>query len=520
MKRARIIKTIGILSIVLAIVFCGIAAFYVIVFRDIEEPLPESEIPDTVRVTEILADRVIHDIAEIPLQRLKVPPLILGERGRRTKYQLVYNSKEKNAARQNILSLQDAFKNQLGVDLPAVDDKTDPAPFEIVIGSKRRKSCKKLMESLEEGEYAIRVVTKDPVQSVQILIAYNGGYARMAALDRFINEYFIDGKLVVPSDLDIRDVCTSEDVLVSPSISRLRDPFVLVDDGTYYLYGTGWQCWKNTSGSLDGPWEPLGRVVEIPPTADANYWAPEVYHYRGKYYMFTTYHSTYSWHRGCSVFCADRPEGPFREISNGIVTPVWRDSIDGTLYIDRDGQPWMVYMQEWTTAYSGVGSVAAAKMSKDLQEFSELPIELFYASDAGWSKGTITDGCWMYRCKTGELLMLWSNGDKDGYAVGIARSKSGTIEGPWVHDDKVLYSKGLTGDYDGGHAMTFVSLDGQMYLAIHSPNNKTDERREKPVFIPIREQSGTLVWDIWKGEDNPLWDLYRNLVILNGLKKG
>ena len=92
--------------------------------------------------------------------------------------------------------------------------------------------------------------------------------------------------------------------------------------------------------------------------------------------------------------------------------------------------------------------------------------------------------------------MLWSNWDSAGYCVGIARSASGSVEGPWTQDERLLYSKSMTGTWDGGHGMLFTDTDGQMYLSIHSPNSPEGDRHEKPIFIPVREEDGTLVWDL------------------------
>lgn len=473
---------------------------------------PESEDLSST-AAEVVAGFVIHDTMEVLVEQLAAPPVVLAEKGRTTNFRLVYNFAESDMVRQNILSIKRTFQDELHVTLPAVNDRTVPAPYEIIVGSTKRDTCRQLMESLDKDEYAIRVITDDPDQSAQVLIAYNGGYARMAALDRFLKEYIIDGEVVVPSNLDIRDRCGAEEAVITAEIPRLRDPFVLADNGNYYIYGTGWECWKNSSGSLDGEWESVGGVVSVPSDANDNYWAPEVYRYRNKYYMFTTYSSSFYQHRGVAVFCADSPEGPFEQISAGIVTPTWRNSIDGTLYFDRTGEPWMVYMDEWITAYDEVGSVSAAKLNEELTTFVTQPSVLFRADAAGWATGHVSDGCWMYRCKNGELLMLWSNTEPIGYAVGIARSESGTLDGPWIHDDVPLYSKGLTGDYDGGHPMTFTSPDGQLYLAIHSPNWETDGRSEMPVFVPLREDKGTLIWDLWKGTDDPLWELYKQFVI-------
>lgn len=289
---------------------------------------------------------------------------------------------------------------------------------------------------------------------------------------------------------------TSEDTMIVSSIKQLRDPSVLVENGIYYVYGTNWVCYKNTSGSLAGDWEFLGVVAEKPAESDKNYWAPEVHKYNGAYYMFTTYHSSVTGHRGCTILKSDSPEGPFREITtNGQITPHDWDSIDGTFYVDEDGQPWMVFVHEWTSTDDGIGRMAAAKLSDDLTHFISEPIELFRADAPSWSRAQVTDGCWMYRTEDGQLLMIWSNSDSAGYCVGIARSSNGKVDGEWTQDDELLYSKNMQMKYDGGHGMIFRDTDGQMYLSIHSPNRIIDDRKETPVFIPIREENGTLVWD-------------------------
>lgn len=284
-------------------------------------------------------------------------------------------------------------------------------------------------------------------------------------------------------------------LIIESGVEKLRDPCVVLENGTYYMYGTGWQCWKNSTGKLDSGWEYLGRVVNVPEKAKDNFWAPEVHKYKGAFYMFTTYLSSETGRRGCTVMKSDTPDGPFCEISDGHTTPADWDCIDGTFYVDESGQPWMIFVHEWVSMPDKVGTMAAAKLSQDLTHFISEPVELFRADDADWAKFGVTDGCWMYRCADGQLLMLWSNWDNGGYAVGVARSASGSVTGPWTHDSELLYSKNMTGEYDGGHGMLFTSPDGKMYLSIHSPNAPVENRQEMPVFIPVKEEKGTLVWD-------------------------
>lgn len=282
---------------------------------------------------------------------------------------------------------------------------------------------------------------------------------------------------------------------ITTPIKQLRDPFVVPENGVYYMYGTEWVCYKNTSGSLKGPWKKLGVVVSVPKDAVDNHWAPEVHKYNGAYYMFTTYLSNKTKKRGCAIFRSDKPEGPFVMISDGHITPKEWHSIDGTFFVDEEGQPWMVFVHEWIGNEDKIGEMVAAKMSPDLTKLISEPIKLFRADEPKWAVRGINDGPFMYRCKNGDLLMLWSNFDTDGYCVGIAKSDNGRLDGKWIHEEKQFYS-GSMGEYEGGHGMVFTGFDGKMYFSFHSPNQKTNGRKETPVFLAIREENGTLVWDV------------------------
>ncbi len=421
--------------------------------------------------------------------------VIASKGDKETRFTLAYNVDMPKAEKQQILRIRDALKYHYNVSIQMVDDfyEEKETNYEILIASKNRPEAKAITDTLAENEYSIQSVVNG--EKSKIIIAYKGQYALIRAISRFLSEFVTTEKAAVPIDLNVKGTSREEDNMITSSIPTLRDPSILVVDGVYYAYGTGWLCYKNTSGSLSGEWESLGNVVTSPAHATANQWAPEVYAHNGAYYMFTTYFSDVTQHRGCSVLRAESPEGPFVEISNGHVSPTDWDAIDGTLYVDDDGQPWMIFVHEWTSTENGVGRMAAAKLSDDLTHFISEPIELFSASDAPWAKSVVTDGCWMYRCQTGELLMIWSSFGTDGYRVGIARSESGKIDGKWTHDKTPLYAKEFGMEHDGGHGMIFTDFDGQMYLSIHSPNTATEERASIPVFIAIREENGTLVWD-------------------------
>ncbi len=276
----------------------------------------------------------------------------------------------------------------------------------------------------------------------------------------------------------------------------IRDPCILVSDGKYYMYGTGaawfgYGCY--VSEDLEN-WAGPFTVFSFPEghTADNDFWAPECVEYKGNFYLFATYHDRILNHRGTAVFKADNPLGPFEQISDGFATPNDWDSIDGTLYVDKDGQPWMVFVHEWTSTDDEIGRMCVAKMSDDLSKLISEPKEIFRADDGKCGMDRlVTDGPYIHTCKDGKLIMLWSNVADNGYAVGMAECY--TIDGEWKQQPRLLFHRDISGTgYDGGHGMLFTSLDGKLMLSVHSPNSSGEGYHETAVFHEVVEVDGTL----------------------------
>ena len=129
--------------------------------------------------------------------------------------------------------------------------------------------------------------------------------------------------------------------------------------------------------------------------ADKDYWAPEVHIWKGRYYLFSSFRAD-GHYRKCQCLVSDSPKGPFEPIRQEAVTPDGWQSLDGTLYVDRSGKPWMVFCHEWLQA--GDGQICAIPMSDDLGEAIGDPVILFRASDGKWNAkgakegGYVTDG--------------------------------------------------------------------------------------------------------------------------------
>lgn len=278
---------------------------------------------------------------------------------------------------------------------------------------------------------------------------------------------------------------------------RIRDPFVLPvkEEMAYYLYGTtdenvwngkadGFLTYKsNDLIEWDGPFQAFKPEKDF--WADRNFWAPEVYEYQGSYYIFASFKAENAF-RGTQILKSDSPKGPFKPYSDGPITPSKMECLDGTLYLEGD-TPWIIFSHEWTQAQDG--KIYAMKLSKDLRKADSDPILLFSASSSGWAQNVtdgkevppiryVTDGPFLFQSSDGRLTMMWSSFYNNSYAMGIAYSENGKVDGKWIHRKEPFYTK------DGGHGMIFKTFEGKQLLTIHTPNKSPMERA---TFIEIND---------------------------------
>ena len=194
-----------------------------------------------------------------------------------------------------VSELRKFVKNETGETMKMRFDTAPVTEYEILVGAVDRPETEAIKDTVADGGYTVQSMGNGKV--VVIFHNENGMELALAALLRMM----ISGK---------GEIVIAEPSYIVSSIGRLRDPSILLVDGVYYAYGTGWVCYKNTDGLLSGKWESLGVVASIPEDAETNYWAPEVHEYNGSYYMFTTYKSKASGHRGCVIFKSESPDGP------------------------------------------------------------------------------------------------------------------------------------------------------------------------------------------------------------------
>lgn len=297
----------------------------------------------------------------------------------------------------------------------------------------------------------------------------------------------------------------------------LHDPFIVADHKSrmYYLYTSNVESMTGVSGTGTmvyrsrnlRDWQPPVVVFRTHAGmwATDGGWAPEVHEYRGRYYLFTTLHNeqkklplppansygipaqTTNYMRGTIIAVSDSLLGPFTPLDETRPMPPTNFmTLDGTLYVDPHGQPWMVYAHEWLQKIDG--TIEAIRLTADLSGTIGDPIYLFKGSDAFWLSEEmpapsphqiipyVTDGPELYRTPSGALLMLWSTYEKnragdDGtvsgdYVETFAVSRSGRLQGPWEQHRPLIRR-------DSGHGMLFRTFGRHgasgLMMILHRP---------------------------------------------------
>ena len=286
-------------------------------------------------------------------------------------------------------------------------------------------------------------------------------------------------------------VVEEESAKLSNEDIHLRDAYILVYDGKYYMYGTradncfsdpmdGFDCYVSDDlTSWDGPYEIYHNDGSNPATWA--YFAPECYYIDGKFYFFCSWREEDSRYEYENILVSDSPTGPFTIYAEDIL-----EGIDATLY-QEDGKYYIINSHNMTNENRGI---YATELAADFKSTVGEPMLLFTTEGCSWIAETgfgggpnnMTDGPCPYVTSSGKLLIIWSSMDKNGnYNLGICSSDNGKLDGNWTHEEEAFF------DGNKGHCMLFTDLDGQLKASMHAPNELGSER---PYFIPVEEVNG------------------------------
>lgn len=263
------------------------------------------------------------------------------------------------------------------------------------------------------------------------------------------------------------------------------DPFVLEHVGRYYAYGTAAESASAPTFEILRSddlvtWESIGHaLVPVNGVAAGDYWAPEVAHQDGTFFMYFSVGVEDRGHQ-IRVATADHPEGPFH-IVDEVLTPDEPFAIDPHPFRDDDGQ-WYLYYASDRLDGQRVGTSITVDRLVDMRRLAGAPVPVLGAS-ADWQLfeagreiyGSVYDwhtleGPFVVK-RDGRYWCLYSGGAWTNATYGVSYAVADTPLGPFhepaTDGPALLHSR--PGELEGpGHNSVIRGPDGADYLVYHA----------------------------------------------------
>ncbi|HWK58593.1 MAG TPA: glycoside hydrolase family 43 protein [Parapedobacter sp.] len=245
------------------------------------------------------------------------------------------------------------------------------------------------------------------------------------------------------------------------------DPFILLHDETYYAYGTYAENGIAVYTSQDlHTWEavPGNRLAldKKDSWGDRWFWAPEVYHVDGKFYMY------YSADEHICVATSDSPLGPFKQTEKKPMLE-GEKCIDNSLFIDDDGKPYLFFDR-----FNDGLNIWVAELEDDLMtmrvETMTKCINVSQPWEEVWPR--VNEGPFVLKYE-GRYYMTYSANSYESPFYGIGYATADEIMGPWTkYEGNPILQK--PGELVGvGHSAMFTDKEGQLRIVFHSHRSTT-----------------------------------------------
>jgi xylan 1,4-beta-xylosidase len=278
-----------------------------------------------------------------------------------------------------------------------------------------------------------------------------------------------------------------------PPIKNLQfgDPYILVDNGTYYAYGTssddGIQVYKSSDMvNWEGPCGVSNgfALQKKDVWGDKWFWAPEVFKVNGKFYMY------FSVEEHIAVATSDSPLGPFVQ---DVQKPMLETkAIDNTLFIDNDGKKYLYFVQ-----FDAGNTCWVAELSDDLMTIKKETMKRCISQSQDWERstkepiGVVNEGPCILKHK-GLYYLVYSANHYASQDYGVGFATATNPMGPWTKyaGNPILKTKGE--QYGPGHCQFFTDVNGQLRMVYHTHSSKLSVQPRKVYINPCQfTQIGT-----------------------------
>ena len=216
-------------------------------------------------------------------------------------------------------------------------------------------------------------------------------------------------------------------------------------------------------------WQHVANVFDTPPAwSSANYWAPEIWQHKGRYFMYYVGRKKGA-ALSVAVASADRPTGPWTDHGPMVSQPA--GSIDGVPMLDENGDPYLIWKEDGNSRKQPT-ILWIQKLSDDCTKLVGEIKELM-RNDVPW-EGHVIEGPHVVR--KGDWFYLFYSGNACcgrgcNYALGVARSKK--LLGPWEKNPSNPILPASDEWKCPGHGTIVRDKDGRDFLLYHAYHSGT-----------------------------------------------
>lgn len=276
--------------------------------------------------------------------------------------------------------------------------------------------------------------------------------------------------------------CNSKDIETrpiddtTPELDKvpLGDPFILLWEGKYYAYGTNSNDGIEVFVSDDLlTWSSNNSLAlhKADVWGDKWFWAPEVYHVSGKFYMY------YSADEHICAATSDSPLGPFKQ---EVMKPMIEEEkcIDNSLFIDDDGKPYLLFDR-----FNDGLNIWVAELEDNLLDIKPGTMRKCINVSQAWEEvwPRVNEGSFIVK-RNGIYYMTYSANSYESQFYGVGVATATNITGPWTkYEGNPIFQK--PGDLVGvGHSAMFSDKDGKLRIVFHA-HNSTSKIHPRHMYI-------------------------------------
>lgn len=273
-------------------------------------------------------------------------------------------------------------------------------------------------------------------------------------------------------------------VCLTPSLfaeTLYQNPVASGDYPDPSVIRVGKDYWATATSSEWGPhfpilhstdlvnWDLVGTVFpKRPEWAGANFWAPEIIEYKGKYFVYYVARKK-GGPLAVAVATADKPSGPYTDHGPLVAQPA--GSIDPIPFNDENGDRYLIWKEDGNSRKLPT-ILWAQRLNDEGTKLIGEPKEIL-RNDAPW-EGAVVEGPFVVK-RDGWFYLFYSGSGCCGagcnYAMGVARSKS--LLGPWVKNPANPILAGNSTWKCPGHGSIVDDEQGRSWLLYHAYSSKS-----------------------------------------------